>query len=361
MDGHKMRYILSGAVAFVCLFLSLVPSFAQQKVVPQGRLEEEMDYIVKNGDTLWGISERFYGDPFLWPRLWQQNQYVTNPHQIYPGDRIRLYPYKVLIELEEEAKPLEVKPPPAPPVSVEEAPPLPPIPEVIRLTVYPEVRSAGFVADRMEGVGMIVGSKVDKLLLVAEDEVYISFQKGISVKAGDVFTIFRLGKVIKHPALKKLVLGRKIEILGTAVITRAKEGEAPTALITKCYDTISLGDMVTPYFPEREEIKVGIVAEPKYGWIVASKLDKLELAEGDVVYIDLGEKDKVQPGDVFHVMRRGKVIRDPASKGKDLVKLPDEIVARLVVIKTLERTATAILVQSRVPVHVGDPIKSVVD
>ena len=66
-------------------------------------LDKEMDYTVKKGDTLWDISKRFYNDAFLWPRLWQQNQYITNPHQIAPGDRIRLYPYKVLIE--EEAKP----------------------------------------------------------------------------------------------------------------------------------------------------------------------------------------------------------------------------------------------------------------
>jgi len=73
-------------------------------VAPQV-LDKERDYIVQAGDTLWDISYRFYGDPFLWPRLWRKNQYVPNPNLIYPGDRIRLYPYNVLIEIDAEAKP----------------------------------------------------------------------------------------------------------------------------------------------------------------------------------------------------------------------------------------------------------------
>lgn len=82
-------------------------------------LDKERDYIVQEGDTLWDISQRFYGDPFLWPRLWQHNQYVNNPHLIYPGDRIRLYPYNVLIEIEKK----EAKPPTAEEVKLPAPPP----------------------------------------------------------------------------------------------------------------------------------------------------------------------------------------------------------------------------------------------
>jgi hypothetical protein len=333
---------------------------------PAKVLDKEMDYTVKKGDTLWDISKRFYNDPFLWPRLWQQNQYITNPHQISPGDRIRLYPYKVLIE--EEAQPPvaeEVKP--LPPPTVEEAPPpLPPIPEIIRLTLYPEVNSAGFITDKMEGIGRIVAAKVDKLQLVAEDEIYISFQKGISVKKGDQFTIFRVGELIAHPVIKKkkksLIVGRKVQILGTAVITKTAEGQAQTALIIRCYDATVRGDEVTPYFAPREELAVGTMEKPLYGWIVASKLDKLELVAGDVVYIDLGEDDHVRPGHIFQVIRRGAVVSDLASQEKNaVVKLPDEIVARLVVIKTQQKTSTAVIVQTRLSVQVGDEVTTVAE
>jgi LysM repeat protein len=332
--------------------------------VPAKTLDKEMDYIVKKGDTLWDISKRFYSDPFLWPRLWQQNQYITNPHQISPGDRIRLYPYKILIA--EEAKPPaagEVKPP-APMMKAEEAPaPLPPPPAIVRLTIFPEVNSAGFLADKMEGIGTIVGAKVDKLQLVAEDEIYISFQKGISVKKGDQFTIFRVGEPIEHPIIKKEIVGRKVSILGTAVITKTSKDGAQTALITRTYEAMLRGDEVAPYFAPREELVVNKVEEPLYGWIVAGQREgKLELVAGDVLYIDLGEEDHVRPGDIFQVIRRGEVVSNLASKDINaMMKLPDEIIARLVVIKTQPKTSTAVIVQTRHSALVGDEITTVAE
>lgn len=43
-------------------------------------------HIIERGDTLWDLAERFYGDPYLWPQLWENNTYITDSHWIYPGD-----------------------------------------------------------------------------------------------------------------------------------------------------------------------------------------------------------------------------------------------------------------------------------
>lgn len=45
-------------------------------------------YVIQPGDTLWDISTRFLGDAYAWPQLWSVNEYITNPHWIYPGNRI---------------------------------------------------------------------------------------------------------------------------------------------------------------------------------------------------------------------------------------------------------------------------------
>src|SRR5258708_40339749 len=43
-------------------------------------------YTIKQGDTLWGLSQQFYNNAYLWPQLWESNTWVTDAHWIYPGD-----------------------------------------------------------------------------------------------------------------------------------------------------------------------------------------------------------------------------------------------------------------------------------
>jgi LysM repeat protein len=43
-------------------------------------------YTVKNGDTLWAISKRFYGDATKWPTIYNANtDKIKNPNVIYSG------------------------------------------------------------------------------------------------------------------------------------------------------------------------------------------------------------------------------------------------------------------------------------
>ena len=51
---------------------------------------QPLTHRVERGDTLWDICEKYYGDPNLWPKLWQMNSFITNPHLLKPGDTIEL-------------------------------------------------------------------------------------------------------------------------------------------------------------------------------------------------------------------------------------------------------------------------------
>ncbi len=44
-------------------------------------------YVVKQGDTLWSIAERYLDAPWRWPELWNLNKdEIKNPNRIYPGN-----------------------------------------------------------------------------------------------------------------------------------------------------------------------------------------------------------------------------------------------------------------------------------
>lgn len=79
---------------FVFILVALVLCLAYPALA-----QEHQKYTVKAGDTLWGVSQKFYGDETLWPKLWEMNRYqTTNPHQIYVGDVLTIYPMEELLK-----------------------------------------------------------------------------------------------------------------------------------------------------------------------------------------------------------------------------------------------------------------------
>ena len=89
-------------------------------------------YIVKRGDTLWGIAAKdfIYGDPWQWPLIFKANRdKIKNPHLIFPRQNLKI-PRDItcqdIIEARKEAlktpPPPGVKPKKVGPVKAEEVP-----------------------------------------------------------------------------------------------------------------------------------------------------------------------------------------------------------------------------------------------
>lgn len=67
--------------------LSPLPASADELTLAEGAPQI---YLVKDGDTLWGIASMYLRDPWLWPDIWEINEQLDNPHLIFPGDQIYL-------------------------------------------------------------------------------------------------------------------------------------------------------------------------------------------------------------------------------------------------------------------------------
>jgi hypothetical protein len=230
--------------------------------------ESEGVYTIKKGDTLWDISSKFLKDPFLWPKLWQRNPYITNPHWIYPGNPVRLSSLET-VKREEPQKVVEEKPKEVvkePAVKKVEPPPVEKKPEVIaevkpikveeKPVYFPEVREAGFISDmEYRGIGIVLESRDGKNVMSEGDILYLAFKTSESVLIGNKYTVFFAGREVKHPVTGK-VIGRKYIITGNIQIIDQR-GNFFAAKVIETFHAVSIGDYVQPYSKEKMEGFIG--------------------------------------------------------------------------------------------------------
>jgi len=252
----------------------LLPLCLVLSSLADGQKETEEVYTIKPGDTLWNISSKLLKDPFLWPKLWQWNPYISNPHLIHPGEPVRLAPAEELKKEEPQKTVAEEKPKEMvrePEVKKVEPPPSVKKPEEVvavravdekpkageeKPTVFPEVRSAGFFSDiDYRGIGIIVESKEGKTLMAEGDIAYLAFKTSEPVLIGNKYTVFRASELVPHPVTGKKI-GRRYNITGNIQIID-RYGRFYAAKLIEVFDYVSKGDFIRPYFKEKMEVEQG--------------------------------------------------------------------------------------------------------
>jgi len=58
----------------------------ESPAVPATPADAQQIHVIVKGDTLWALAGKFLGNPYLWPQIWEKNQYILDAHWIYPGD-----------------------------------------------------------------------------------------------------------------------------------------------------------------------------------------------------------------------------------------------------------------------------------
>jgi LysM repeat protein len=329
--------------------LLLLALLAAPSIVFAAGQDEPTIYVIKQGDTLWGLSDRFIKDPMYWPDMWSKNGQVTNPHFIYPGQKLRVFPDRIEFVPKETAE--TPVPKSAPVEAVAEV-----LQEVAAEKTYTLYGTEGFLLENgFRPYGLVVGAQHDRIVTGVDDIVYTDIGASQNAGGGDKFSLFRKDVLVNHP-LNNEQMGFKMIPLGTLQLTDV-ERKSSRAIITKSFREISPGAYLFPYKENRRrEIKLKNARSDLKGYIIESHSGISILAAGDIVYIDLGASQGAEVGNMLYIVRDVKI--DQRYVEGRIDRLPQELLGALVILETGKKTSTALVVKSIDTIYKGDRIVS---
>ena len=198
-------------------------------------------------------------------------------------------------------------------------------------------------------VNLITGdnqSTGDRMILGANDTLYLKLNSPHDVAPGDLYTVYRRARKVFHPVTGDY-LGFVIVRLAVVQVTQTDHA-LTTVDVVRSFGAIAPGDPVMRYeapMVSEESSQVSDVQEMR-GMIVELPADKSMtlVAQSDVVYLDRGKEDGLRKGDLLELHRH--------SQG-----LPSKKIGQLKVIATEDRTGTAVIMRTSTRVMTGDRFK----
>lgn len=368
-------------------------------------------HVITPGDTLWDLADLAFGNPYLWPQIWNENRYILDSHWIYPGDPLLLPPRPTVVseivpQGPEGAPPAAELPEPAPPEEegepLDEAPaaetpapmaavPGPPdtphaprsVPRVAPLADDTDIRCSGFIARRDSKPDYFIANQEEenKTGLTEGDVVYLNrgHENGHVEPGTEYSVVVREGEV-RHPITHNFV-GHYYRRLGTVRVLAGHDYTALGVISLACdeirtgYDLVPL--LVTtqpgqdpPPFNRLERLD----PDKPSGYIVRNGDNMKRVGAGYLVDIDLGFEDGVKPGDFLKIYipkdhfdlyrsmeydyewenQRFQSEKQRRDRGLDF---PARVIGQLVVLTTEKRTSTAKIIYSLREIEVGTPVE----
>jgi len=336
------------------------PVFVGEPTFSGGEVPEA--HVVRQGDTLWAISDYYYKTPYQWPRLWSYNPEIKNPNWIYPGDEIHLRAGGAAES--GTLGPAAQGPAKGTPSLIDRRRRMP------GNAVF--LRDQGWIRDDSDEVwGEVTGAAEDKMFLSDFDEIYLHVSAGHDVHLGQELTIFRP----VHPSSA----GTIVQIEGAARVDQWNSRDrVARAQVIESLNVVERGAKVGP-LTRRFEIVPPLRNDGEVQAHVLASVHPNEFyGQNQVLFIDKGESSGLKPGNRLFVVRRGdpwrrslveasagdRVSADDEKPMPDMERTPgsahddrtypDEVVAELRVVAAKKESATCVVTQSTVEIERND-------
>jgi len=308
-------------------------------------------YIVKRGDTLWGISGMYLQEPWRWPELWDVNPQIDNPHLIYPGDEL----YLVWVDGQPRLRMRrggDMKLTPEMRVS--------PLKLAIPIIPLDQIgpwlqRNRVMDADEINNSAYIVAQDEEAIIAGPGDRV---FGRGPFPDGERTYGIYRVGERYIDP-LTDEYLGYQILDMGAAKLLSSNREVVTELEITRVTEEVEIGDRLLPY----EERVIDASFHPRApdveiegGVMIAVDGGLTQIGDMSIVTINRGKREGLEIGQVLAVYQRGKNVYDKVAKSN--VLLPDTRAGLAMVFDAYEKVSYAIILKTTRPLKVGDLVKN---
>jgi hypothetical protein len=335
-------------------------------------------YTIKRADTLWDISKLFLKSPWRWPELWGMNlNDIKNPHLIYPGQILVLErkdgraTLRVANAANDDAGIATVRVSPRTRYETLAGNAL----TALASGVIEPFLAEPIVVDEatLKAAPRIVSAQESRVLLARGDRAYARGHSGTPLMDDQArekqYRVFRNATPLKDPGTGE-ILGYEAQYVGKASLVRGestadiieKDGSTSAAVVPATIDIVAakeemrVGDRMLPepprqlqtYTPHAPSSAVTGRIISVYGSAVVNA------AQNQVVAINLGTSNGIEPGHVMAILKDGARVIDKGDEARPLMKLPDERNGLLMVFRTFERVSYALVLDITDGVRIGD-------
>lgn len=319
-------------------------------------------YVVKRGDTLWGIASMFLRDPWLWPEVWYVNPQVANPHLIYPGDTLTLaygangQPQIVLTHGSGARLDPRLRSDP-----IDGAVPTIPYSTIQAFLSRPTL----LTTDQVKHAPYILAARDDHQIAGTGNEVYVRNLSGAQANAR--YSVVHVGDPLRDPDDGKVV-GYQGIYTGTALVSRP--GEVTKAVLIDTARETLRGDKV---LASDASVPLNFMPAPPrtnvHGRIIAVVDGTDLIGQYQIVAINRGLRDGINNGTVLAIDRAGESVRDVYGNGNmartmqtvgtsfaKRVKLPDERTGTMLIFRAFDRMSYALILGATDTIKLQDVV-----
>ena len=322
-------------------------------------------HLVQKGDTLWDLAGKYLGNPFAWPQIWELNQWIKDPHWIYPGDPLIIDPSRKVASADsvpDAVSDLQPDQRRADPSSVRRPELGFSFQDFIQLPFLATEGADAYY--KSQGAFTISSNKREDRRYLGEGEtIYLNGGADQGLKAGDRFLIVKtLTRKLGHPTSPKTNLGDILQQIGVARVTLV-QGKGSVAVIERCLDTTEVGDHLVR-FTEPANLPLNLrtdTAEPikvaaEAAQVVYIRDGKQHCAGGDLVVIDRGTSQGLKVGDVLLAARVRQYPVGSSTAGKSATEQVSNYLGQALVVRADAQTATCRILRSTEEILVGDTL-----